>query len=90
MYENGDDDKVNLYKEKNRASSLINKAKTMVAEHRKEISKDTKRLIKQEIKAVSSLNSKFKFGKNMDSGNISAETEELKRANDRLEAYITE
>ena len=51
MYEEGDDDKVNLLNEKKRADALINKAKIMMGEHRREIGRDTKKLIKQEIKS---------------------------------------
>ena len=62
--EEGDDDKVNLLNEKKRADALINKAKIMMGEHRREIGRDTKKLIKQEIKAVSALNAKYTFGRN--------------------------
>ncbi len=90
MYEEGDDDKVNLLNEKKRADALINKAKIMMGEHRREIGRDTKKLIKQEIKAVSALNAKYTFGRNTEITDITAKTEELKNANNRLEMYITE
>lgn len=90
MYEEGDDDKVNLLNEKKRADALINKAKIMMGEHRREIGRDTKKLIKQEIKAVSALNAKYTFGRNTEITDITAKAEELKNANNRLEMYITE
>ena len=62
----------------------------MMGEHRREIGRDTKKLIKQEIKAVSALNAKYTFGRNTEITDITAKTEELKNANNRLEMYITE
>ena len=79
-----DTEKEDLFNERKRAEHLIKQAKAFLSANRKTIDKDTKTRVKESSHNVSSINNQYKRIKNPGS----EYTEQLKLANDALEALI--